>query len=145
MIEIAPATATSGSRSTAIRIVELWGRMRAAGFDRRSASAPRAIASIVEFIRWLAREELRLFTHGVTGRATAERSAAMAEAGINLVNQMLALVRKSTLLRYIAEGNVPAVPATPPAAANAGDAALRGERRRSTPALRRSARPRARR
>ena len=31
----------------------------------------------------------------------------MAESGINLVNQIIALARKATILRYVAAGNLP--------------------------------------
>jgi len=144
MIEIVTRDGDQWLEEPAIRMVELWSRLRAVGFMRPLDFGAESFRVYPEFVRWLAREELRLFTHGVTGRTTPERSAAMAEAGINLVNQMLALLRKSTLLRYIAEGNVPA-PATPSAVAGGdrGGGAARVEPRRAPAAPRR--RPRARR
>ena len=138
MIEIVTRGGDQWLEEPAIRMVELWGRLRAAGFDARFGFGAESFRLYPEFMRWLAREELRLFTHGLTGRVTPDVSAAMAEAGINFVNQMLALLRKATLLRYIAEGNVPAPDAS---AASAGSAvrAPRGERRRRAAAPTRGA------
>jgi DNA-binding transcriptional MerR regulator len=92
----------------AIRIVELWARLRGAGFTDELGFGPHNLRTYVDFVRWLAREELRTFTQGVTGKVDAERSARMAEAGIGCLNQIIGLLRKATVLRYIAEGNVPA-------------------------------------
>ena len=92
---------------TGIRIVELWARLREAGFVESLGFVPKNMTLHVEMMRWLARQELRIFSHAITGRRDAETSASMAEAGIDLINEMLALVRKATLLRYVAEGNVP--------------------------------------
>ena len=93
----------------------------------------------VDFARWLAREELLIFTHGVTGRVDVETLRPMAEAGITLVNQIIALLRKATILRYVAEGNVPASTSDAPVAS--------GDRRASPDAparLRRGAAQRGR-
>jgi DNA-binding transcriptional MerR regulator len=145
MIEIVTRGGDQWLEEPAIRMVELWGRLRDAGFDDRLGFGAESFRLYPEFMRWLAREELRLFTHGVTGRVTLEVSAAMAEAGINFVNQMLVLLRKATLLRYIAEGNVPAPDASSPTAASVGAArGSRGERRRraAAPTRRAARRPR---
>jgi hypothetical protein len=148
MIEIVPRGGDQWLEEPAIRMVELWGRLRTAGFDHRLGFGAESFRLYPEFMQWLAREELRLFTQGVTGRVTPEVSARMAEAGINLVNQMLAWVRKATLLRYIAEGNVPAPDESASIAASAGSPVLvsRGERRRRTTVpVGAAARPRPRR
>ncbi len=107
MIDVVTQDGDAWLEEPAIRMVELWAKMREAGFDRRLGFGAASFRVYVELVRWLAREELRLFTQGVTGRVDAETSVRMAEDGINYVNQMLALLRKATLLRYIAEGNVP--------------------------------------
>ena len=57
-------------------------------------------------VEWLAREELRMFARGVTGRVEGDAAVQMAEHGIDLVNKMISLLRKNTLLRLIAEGDV---------------------------------------
>jgi hypothetical protein len=67
-------------------------------------------------VRWLAREELRMFARGVTGRVEAGNASHMAEQGIEIVNELIALLRKATLLRYIAEGNLPEAESSAPRA-----------------------------
>jgi DNA-binding transcriptional MerR regulator len=94
---------------SAIRIVEIWSKIRQAGFSAELGFEPANMRLYVDFVRWLAREELRVFSRAVAGgEVDVERSAHMAEAGVNLVNQIIALVRKATILRYVAAGNVEA-------------------------------------
>jgi predicted DNA-binding transcriptional regulator AlpA len=91
---------------TAIRIVEVWAKMRQAGYTDDLGFNPDNLRIYVDFVRWLAREELRIFSHGVTGRVDVETSVRMAESGVNLMNQMIGIFRKATILRYIAAGNL---------------------------------------
>ena len=91
-----------------LRIVEVWARLRTeAGFSDELGFNVEALQPYVEFVRRLAREELRIFAHGVAGRVTTEHSARMAEFAIDGMNQILGLMRKATLLRFIAQGNLP--------------------------------------
>jgi DNA-binding transcriptional MerR regulator len=114
----------------AIRVVELWAKLRQAGYTDRLGFRPEKLALYVDVIRWLAREELRLFTRGITGRVRTEAAAHMAEQGITLLNQMIALLRRATLLRFVAEGNVP----TPPRRPRARAVRREPTRRRAAPA-----------
>jgi DNA-binding transcriptional MerR regulator len=91
----------------AIRVVEIWAALRREGFTEALGFRPSSLRLYVDMVGWLAREELRLFTRGITGRVDTETARHMAEAGITHLNQMIGLLRKATLLRYIAEGNVP--------------------------------------
>lgn len=109
--DIAAADGEQWVEGAGLRIVELWARLRAAGFTRELGFEPAQCRLYVDMVRWLAREELRVFTRGIAGRVPAERAAHMAEQGIELLNQVLALMRRETLLRYVAEGNVPEEPA----------------------------------
>jgi DNA-binding transcriptional MerR regulator len=111
----------------AIRIVELWAKMRQAGYVEELGFKPDNLRLYVDFVRWLAREELRIFSHGVAGRVDVEPAARMAEAGINLVNQLLALFRKATILKYVAAGNLPE-PAVPSPLQKAAAATREGSR-----------------
>ncbi len=99
---------------SAVRLVELWGRMRQAGFTPDLGVGPENCRLYVDMVRWLAREELHIFTRQVAGKVPVEQAARMAEEGIELINQMLALLRRDFLLRYVAEGNVPEEPSAPP-------------------------------
>jgi DNA-binding transcriptional MerR regulator len=106
-IEIATRDGDQWLDDTGIRIVELWAQLRAAGFtDARGLKADN-LRVYVDFVRWLAREELRIFAHAVTGSVPAPQAARMAAAGITLLNQILGLMRRATLLKYIAAGNLP--------------------------------------
>jgi DNA-binding transcriptional MerR regulator len=89
-----------------IRIVELWAKVREVGFTTELGFVPENMRLYVDFVRWLAREELRTFSHGVAGRVDLETSIQMAESGVNLINQIIALFRKATILRFIAAGNL---------------------------------------
>jgi len=106
MIEIETRSGDQWLDDTAIRIVELWAKMRQAGFATELGFAPENMRLYVDFVRWLAREELRVFSHGVAGRVNTEDAVRMAESGVNLVNQIIALLRKATILRYVSAGNL---------------------------------------
>ena len=145
MIELVTRDGDQWLEEPAVRLVELWAKLREAGFDERLGFTAASFRIYVDFVRWLAREELRMFAHGLTGRVTPDVSARMAEAGINGINQMLPVLRRNTLLKYIAEGNVPADERTA-LAANATAVAATTPTRRRSPAssTKRSPRPRAR-
>jgi DNA-binding transcriptional MerR regulator len=90
----------------AVRLVELWARFRAAGFTPERNFRAEQVRLYVDMGRWLAREELRLFTKGLAGRVDADELARMAEAGIEIGSEVLALLRRAALLRFIAQGNL---------------------------------------
>jgi DNA-binding transcriptional MerR regulator len=106
IIEVETRSGDQWLDDTAIRIVELWAKMRQAGFATELGFAPENMRLYVDFVRWLAREELRIFSHGVAGRVNTEDAVRMAESGVNLVNQIIALLRKATILRYVSAGNL---------------------------------------
>lgn len=106
LIEIETREGDQWLEDTAIRIVELWAKLRQAGYSSELGFGPENLRLYVDFVRWLAREELRTFSHGVAGRVNVETSARMAESGVNLVNQIIALLRKATIVRYVANGNL---------------------------------------
>jgi DNA-binding transcriptional MerR regulator len=89
----------------AVRLVEIWARLRAAGFA--AAFGFEYLRLCIDTVRWLAHEELRLFVRDVAGHLSTEQAARMAEQGIDLSNQLLAVLHKQTLLHYVATGNVP--------------------------------------
>lgn len=55
-------------------------------------------------VQWLAREELRRFATRVAASVDPATSRRMAQQGIEGINEMLALLRESILLRAIAGG-----------------------------------------
>jgi DNA-binding transcriptional MerR regulator len=118
LVEIVTRDGAQWLEGNAIEIVELWARMRRAGFADALGFGPQALTIYVQFVDWLAREEIRVFTSCVTGKVTPEISRDMAEEGITCVNRMVGLMRETTLLRYIARGNLDA-----PAQENSQDTA----------------------
>ena len=104
-----------------VRIAEHWGNMRRNGFTPERGFGPEKLHLHVDFIEWLVREELRIFSAGITGRVGTAEAARMAEHGIDDLNAILSILRRRTLLRNIAAGNVPddasdAYPASQPKA-----------------------------
>lgn len=108
LVEIMTRDGAQWLEGNAIEIVELWVRMRQAGFAEALDFGPQALSIYVQFVDWLAREEIRVFTSHVTGKVTPESSRGMVEEGIACMNRMLGLMRETTLLRYIARGNLDA-------------------------------------
>jgi DNA-binding transcriptional MerR regulator len=108
VVEIATRDGEQWLEGNALEIVELWARLRKAGYASALGFGPRELSVYVQFVEWLAREELRMFAGHVTGRVDADRARSMAEEGIASVNRMLGLLRETTLLRYIARGNIDA-------------------------------------
>ena len=91
-----------------VSIAERWAEMRRLGFTEERGFSGRVLRLHVDFVEWLAREELRIFSAGIVGKVPTEEAARMAEAGIEQINGMLPALRRRTLLKYIAEGNIPA-------------------------------------
>jgi DNA-binding transcriptional MerR regulator len=112
-IEIVARRGTHWLEGEAIRFVERWAALRRAGYADALGFGPDKLRVYVDFVRWLAREELRIFARGVAGRVDPETASRMAEDGIDIVNQLIGSMRKATLLRYIAEGNLPEAGAAP--------------------------------
>lgn len=90
-----------------VRVVELWARVRAAGFTAALGFKPDVLRLHVDMIRWLTREELRVFTRGVTGKTDPEQFRAMAGTAIEIVNELLGVLHRNFFPRFIADGNVP--------------------------------------
>ena len=89
-----------------VRLVELWARLRAAGFTSDRGFRAEQARLYVDMVRWLAREELREFTKGLAGRVDGDTLARMAEDGIQIGSEIIALLRRAALLRFVAQGNL---------------------------------------
>jgi DNA-binding transcriptional MerR regulator len=92
-----------------VRIVELQAKLQAAGFNEAFGFGPENIRLYVEMVRWLAREEVRVFARGVAGKTAAPQVTAMAEAAIEILNQIICVLRTRELLRAV-HATVPAQP-----------------------------------
>jgi DNA-binding transcriptional MerR regulator len=89
---------------TSVRIVELWARLHQGGFTEELGYGPERLALYVDAVDRLARAELQVFARSIPGRVTPARAVKMAEAGIHTMNQILVLLRRSTLLHRMAQG-----------------------------------------
>ena len=92
-----------------VRIVELLAQLQAAGVTDAFGFGPENLRLYVDMVHWLAHEELRVFTRGVTGKTAPEQRTTMAEACIEILNQVISVLRTSVLLRSFARGDVPPV------------------------------------
>jgi DNA-binding transcriptional MerR regulator len=101
-----------------VAVVEAWAAMREAGFTKELGFQPSDLAIYADMVRWLVREELRLFAGKVAGRVDEATSADMARKGIELMGRLVVALREGTMRRTIAEGN-------PTEAARAGAAVSR--------------------
>jgi DNA-binding transcriptional MerR regulator len=110
-VEIVTRDGDQWLEGASVRVAELWSRARADGFTAERGFGAENLAVYVDMVRWLAREELRMFSRGIVGPLDREETVRMAEAGIAFGNELLAVLRRETLLRFIAQGNVPETPA----------------------------------
>lgn len=107
-IEIVVRDGKPSLDGSAIAIVEAWARIRAAGYTEELGITTGDAALYVEMLHGLAREELRRFGGRIAAKVDAETARRMARDGIDRINELIALLRESILLRLIAAGNQPA-------------------------------------
>jgi DNA-binding transcriptional MerR regulator len=82
-------------------IVELWGRLRAAGYTPELGFFPDDLKIYADAVKPVADKEIERFFTRVPGALSAEPAAALGQAGIELVNDLLALLRTRLLLERI--------------------------------------------
>jgi DNA-binding transcriptional MerR regulator len=109
-IEIVSAGGEQWVEGVGIRLVELWGRFRAAGFTGDRGFPTEQVRLYVDVVNLLAREELRRFTRGLSGRVDDAELVRMAEEGIRLGSEVVALLRHAALLRFISSRNTAPTP-----------------------------------
>lgn len=90
-------------RGNDIEIIELWGRLRAAGFTQAVGITTDLIPLYVEVIDWLTGEEIKIFTRALTGRVDFEGARLMAEEGIDVVNRLLGLMHERRILQRLTD------------------------------------------
>ncbi len=95
-------------RSSGVRVVEIWGELRAAGFSAALGFTPESIGLYVDFIGMLVHEELRGFSHAIAGRVDADVSRTMGEIGIDKLGELLTVLRRETMIATIADFGLPA-------------------------------------
>lgn len=88
-------------------IVRLWCALDAEGFSEERGFTPDVARFYVEFIDWLADQELRLFYEHMAEKVAEPEAARAAERGIEIVNQVLGLMRTRALLKGLSNLNKP--------------------------------------
>jgi DNA-binding transcriptional MerR regulator len=84
-----------------LAIARCLADLRAIGFTEERGFGHRA-GMYVEFVRWLVGQEMRLFFDNTAGKVDDAEALAMAERGIDAINEMLTLMRTREILRQLA-------------------------------------------
>jgi len=92
-----------------LAIARAWGRVRASGYNPEAGFYADDARLYVEALEPLTRREIERFYGRLAGSGTVEDAARMAQAGIELINDLIALLRTRMLLGLVAEMNANAV------------------------------------
>jgi len=87
----------------AIRIVEVWAKLRESGFTEERGFSVEIIEMYREIIDVLAKREIQIFANKVTGKISEDEAATMAEIAIPLLNSLIGLLRKQSIVRAVRE------------------------------------------
>ena len=88
-----------------LAIAKAWGRVRASGYNPDAGFFAEDAALYVAALEPLTRREIERFYGRLAGSGTLEDAARMAQAGIELINDLIALLRTRMLLGLVAEMN----------------------------------------
>jgi DNA-binding transcriptional MerR regulator len=88
-----------------VAIAKAWGRVKAAGYSPEAGFFAEDAQIYVETLEPLARREIERFFGRLTGSGTIDDAARLGQAGIELINELMALLRTRMLLRLVAETN----------------------------------------
>ncbi|MCG8505402.1 MAG: MerR family transcriptional regulator [Sphingomonadales bacterium] len=80
-------------------IMRLWCGLKKEGFTEELGFTPDASRFYVEFVDWLASQEIRLFYEHMADKVAEPEAVRAAERGIEIVNQVLGLMRTRALLK----------------------------------------------
>lgn len=84
-----------------VTIAERCVALKAAGFTEERGFAPEAFRFYLEFVEWLVGEELRLFLTNMAGRIDNAEALSAAERGIDIMNEILGLLRTRSVLEKL--------------------------------------------
>ncbi len=82
-------------------IVDVWGRLRSAGFTRERGYAPSTLSTYVEMTRWLARQEVDLFLERLAGQMQTRQAAELGAEGVRLGNELIVLLRTRAIFERL--------------------------------------------
>jgi len=95
-----------------VAIAKTWGRVKAAGYAPEAGFFAEDARIYVEALEPLTRTEIERFYGRLTGFGTIEDAARLGQAGIELINDLIALLRTRLLLRLVTEMNARATTRT---------------------------------
>ncbi len=81
-----------------VLLMERCAALKAAGFTPDRGFGPETMQMYVEYTEWLVGEELRLFLNNMAGRAGSAEAANVAERGIDIMNEVLSLLRTRSIM-----------------------------------------------
>lgn len=88
-----------------LAIARAWGRVKASGYTPEAGFFAEDARIYVEALEPMARREIERFYGRLTGSGTVEDAARLGQAGVELINDLIALLRTRILLRRVAEMN----------------------------------------
>lgn len=88
-----------------LAIAKAWGRVKQSGYTPEAGFFAEDAALYVEALAPLARREIERFYGRIAGAGTVEDAARLGQAGIEHINDLMALIRTRLLLRLVAETN----------------------------------------
>lgn len=86
-----------------VRIVEILNKLREAGYTEEAGFTSEFLKMYTDLIEVLAKQEVRFFSRSVTGRLSFDEMVEMAESGINLLNNLIGILRKRLILKISRE------------------------------------------
>jgi len=101
-------TADGALSALDLAVAKAWGRVKAAGYSPEAGFFAEDASIYVEALAPLARREIERFYGRLTGSGTTEDFARLAQDGIEIINELIALIRTRTLLKLVAEMNAAA-------------------------------------
>jgi DNA-binding transcriptional MerR regulator len=111
MVEIGIIATTKGPKGRMLVskedawIVELWGRLRSAGFTRELGFSPRLMTFFEEAIASILQKEVEIL-HSRLGMLPAEQLAAMVARALPLVGEFLLRLHENKIRTFIATASV---------------------------------------
>jgi len=88
-----------------LAIAKTWGRVKAAGYSPEAGFFAEDAKIYVEALAPLARREIERFYSRLTGAGTIEDAARLGQDGVEIINELIALLRTRILLRLVVEMN----------------------------------------
>ncbi|HMP56681.1 MAG TPA: MerR family transcriptional regulator [Novosphingobium sp.] len=84
-------------------LVNIWGRMRAVGFDEEHGFPPEILDYYVEAAEYVAGREAQIFLAQVEGRMGEDEAAAMLEFALPAMLNFFGIIRQKAFLRNIGD------------------------------------------